>query len=234
MEHRTKLPPNMPNRMKGLKRDSAGRPVPFFVEWIDGVPDFRIMSAKNYRRAIMESLCWVCGSRLLKHQGRPIGSFVAGPMCLVNRTSAEPPAHADCAEWSAKACPFLNNPAKVRREGHMPEGVSLENQAGIMIARNPGVTAVIESERWSHYRDGGGILFTFTPSKVDFFTNGLPATADQIMHSIETGLPALHELALQEDGAKPALARALTSALYWLPSGVDINDWPLVSKIINA
>jgi hypothetical protein len=35
-------------------------------------------------------------------------SFVVGPMCGINRNSAEPPSHKECAQWSARNCPFLS------------------------------------------------------------------------------------------------------------------------------
>jgi hypothetical protein len=38
-----KLPPP-PSRMKVLKLDERGFPVPWFVHWEDGKPDFRIIS----------------------------------------------------------------------------------------------------------------------------------------------------------------------------------------------
>lgn len=35
------LPDQLPSHMKQLKRDDVGRPVPWFVAWVDGKPDFR-------------------------------------------------------------------------------------------------------------------------------------------------------------------------------------------------
>ena len=85
-------------------------------------------------------------------------------MCLVNRTSAEPPNHADCAEWSARACPFLTTPKKVRRESGIPEGASIHDAAGIAIARNPGVTALIDCSKWKLWNPGNGVLFQMAKS----------------------------------------------------------------------
>src|SRR5580692_7475343 len=95
----------LPRRMTALPIDERGYPVPWFVDWIDGKPEFRAMDPRKFVRAIKEKLCWVCGQRL----GVNV-CFVAGPMCGINRTSSEPPSHRECAVWSAQNCPFLNNP----------------------------------------------------------------------------------------------------------------------------
>jgi len=107
----------LPDRMKSLPVH-RGYPVPWFVEWIDGVPEFRAMDFSKWQRAIRDKLCWVCGTPLEKK----FVTFVAGPMCGINRTSAEPPCHLICAQWSARNCPFLSKPQMTRRENDLPEG----------------------------------------------------------------------------------------------------------------
>lgn len=66
----------LPERMKDLPVDSdRGYPVPFFVAWVDGKPDFRVMDQSKWIRAVRESRCWVCG--------KPMGQwkiFALGPM----------------------------------------------------------------------------------------------------------------------------------------------------------
>lgn len=216
-EHQIALPPNMPSSMRSnLRRDDAGRPVPFFVEWIDGKPDFRVMNHENMGRAITEKLCWVCGRRLT----RGVGTFVAGPMCVINHVSAEPPSHAACAEWSARACPFLNNPNKERRERNLPAEAG--NPAGIMIARNPGVSALIESNDWNIWRPSGvmgqpGLLWDFKIVGVRWMAYGREATGDEVLHSVETGIATLKEMADLEETGRAALAKAVSKALRWLP-----------------
>jgi len=236
-EHKVKLPPGMPSKMKGLKRDEVGRPIPFFVGYPDGKPDFRTMDGTRLREAIMGDLCWVCGQRLLRSQGGLVGTFVAGPMCLINCTSAEPPAHGDCAEWCAKACPFLVNPNKVRRETGL-EG-KLEEAAGIAIARNPGVTALIESQKWVTWRpDGGGVLFNIQRIRsVEFFAQGERATVKDVMESIETGLPLLHDMA-EEEGRDAVydLRKKVRTAIRWVPDwdvALNTGDYPLTAATVD-
>src|SRR6516164_3611940 len=98
----------LPDKLKHLPIDERGYPVPWFVDWVDGKPEFRAMDGRKFRDAIKKRLCWVCGDRL----GINL-AFLAGPMCGINRTSAEPPSHYICAAWSARNCPFLNNPHAV-------------------------------------------------------------------------------------------------------------------------
>lgn len=181
--------------MRKLPRDEVGRPIPFFTPIVDGKPDFRLMDQRALRRAVMEERCWVCGHRMHPRARRV---FVAGPMCLINGTSAEPPTHPTCASWSVKACPFLVNPHKVRREAYMPDGVG--EAAGIAIMRNPGVTALIEPIKF-WIEQAGGVLFRFQRQvrSVEWWTEGRPATRAEVLASIESGLPAVMDMA-EKDG----------------------------------
>lgn len=213
------LPPGMPRALRNLRRDSVGRPVPYFVEWIDGKPDFRIMNGKHLHLALLNDLCWVCGERLKRLPGTYtfLGTFVAGPMCLVNGNSAEPPCHYTCAEWSARACPFLNNPNKVRREANLPEDWA--EAAGISIKRNPGVTALISTSHWKPYVEGDGVLVRFwNPTSVEWLCEGREATAEEVAYSLSTGLPDLYRVAAEESPeAVAALDGMVAAAERWLP-----------------
>jgi hypothetical protein len=50
--------------MSDLPVDERGFPVPWFVAWFDGKPEFRAMDGLKWIRAVREHLCWVCGGRL--------------------------------------------------------------------------------------------------------------------------------------------------------------------------
>lgn len=183
-----------PPRIARLPVNDAGYPVPWFVATIKGVPDFRVIAPGKLRAAIDERRCWVCGERM---KG-PTTAFLIGPMCAVNRNTAEPGCHRECAVYSAQACPFLVNPRKRRRQGNKPETV---NPAGYMIERNPGVALVWITRSWEQYDDGrGGTLFRLTgsPVRLLWFAEGRPATRDEVLHSIETGLPLLADMAVRE------------------------------------
>jgi hypothetical protein len=50
----------MPARMRDLPLDERGYPVPWFVAWVDGKPEFRAMDRHKFVTAIREKRCWVC------------------------------------------------------------------------------------------------------------------------------------------------------------------------------
>lgn len=239
--HQITLPADMPSRMRRLPRDEVGRPIPFFVAEHEGKPDFRFMESASLVRAVREQLCWVCGVRLGRNRegNGPKGVFVAGPMCLVNRTSAEPPSHGDCAEWSAKACPFLTKPLKERRNTNMPEDA--HEGAGIAIMRNPGVTALIGAQRWRVWnpkRELGigndGLLFDFDRVEyVRWMSEGKAASSKQVMESIDSGVPALTETIGDDPAGWRSLAMKLRDAMRWVPPGYLIVDYPNVAALLK-
>lgn len=234
---RVPLPPNMPSRMRQLPRDEVGRPVPFFVATVDGKPDFRLMDDRALVTAVQEQLCFLCGERLNRaRRGGPRGTFVVGPMCVVNRISAEPPNHRDCAAWAVKACPFLTKPLRERRESNLPEDV--KNAAGFMIERNPGVTALVDSEKWRVIQadmGGHGVLFQFGDiTSIDWSCEGRPATVPEVLWSVETGLPALTDMAAM-DGGMGYLAIKMRTALRWFGARDLITeaDYPNISAVLR-
>lgn len=209
----------LPDRMAELPRDRHDRPVPWFVAFIDDVPDFRVVKPGAVRDALKYSLCWVCGRGFTGGEDR---AFVVGPMCLVNRVSGEPPCHLDCATWSAMNCPFLATPQMVRRERHMPEGTS--EPAGIMLRRNPGTALVWVTgyRRWARRREpDGGLLFHIGEvGRALWFAQGREATRAEVLASIDSGLPILREMA-EQDGpeATAELERMHAAALEHVPAG---------------
>jgi len=171
-------------RIAKLPVDERGYPVPFFVAQVDGKYDFRVADPKKFVRCVKEKLCWVCGEPLGRFK-----TFVIGPMCAVNRTTAEPPVHLDCAQWSARNCPFLSNPNIVRNERNLVG----DDPAGIMIKRNPGVVLLWTTTSYSIFNDGrGGRLIKIgEPLTVEWYAKGRFATRAEVSHSIDTGLPLL-------------------------------------------
>jgi hypothetical protein len=195
-----------------------GYPVPWFVAWVDesgrprprgcGQPDFRVIAPDALEEAYYGARCWICGEK----RGR-YAAFVSGPMCGVNRTSAEPPSHPECAGWSVCACPFLSRPYARRREAGLPDGTV--DPAGIALRRNPGVALVWGSRDWRRWiPPGGGWLYDMgTPQEVAWFAEGRPATREEVERSIVTGLPPLCDLA-ERDG--PEAVADLTSRVRYI------------------
>lgn len=208
----------LPERMKSLPLDPDRHiPVPWFVDWIDGKPEFRAMDGAKYARAIKEKLCWVCGQRLGVNL-----CFVAGPMCGINRTSVEPPSHVECGQWSARNCPFLSNPRMVRREDEQVNNAAMRESApGFAIARNPGVAMLWITRQYEVYPDGlgkgGKLILMGEPERVEWYAEGRAATREEVQASIDSGLPNLEALARQEKGGIEALREARARLDKWLP-----------------
>lgn len=208
--------PEMPPRIAALQVDPVrGYPVPWFVAWVDGKPEFRMADGTKMRRAIREKLCWVCGQKLDQNL-----AFLIGPMCAVNRISAEPPSHPKCAKFSVRACPFLSKPQMDRRENDLPPSGGC---AGIMIRRNPGVSLIWVTRSYSLVKDGNGVLFRIgEPIALTAWREGRVATTDEIRESFDSGLPKLQEMALAQ-GAEAVTELAKVAALARKRLGIEVE-----------
>jgi hypothetical protein len=205
----------MPRTMRDLPI-ARGYTVPWFVDWVDGKPEFRAMDGAKYVRAVRESLCWVCGHKLGVAK-----CFVAGPMCGINRTSSEPPCHPECARWSAQNCPFLSNPTMTRREDEVINNTRMRDTApGHAITRNPGVTMLWFTRDYEVFDDGRGnpLITMGTPTAVEWWCRMNPATRAEVEDSIHSGLPSLEAMARTQVGAMEALRVAVKRFEKWLPN----------------
>jgi hypothetical protein len=209
----TRQLPALPRRMGRLPRDKHGRPVPWFVGWIDGVPDFRVIRPGGIHDALRFRTCWLCGD--------PMGAnaaFVLGPMCMITRTSPEPPSHRDCATFAAQACPFLATPNMRRRDSNMPDDATTPD--GIMITRNPGVALVWISRNW-RIRTDYRLFDVGDPVEARWYAEGRTATRDEVLASIDSGLPILRAEAEKDPRPAAALAeldRQHTRAIELVPA----------------
>lgn len=204
--------PWLPERMKKLPVDARGYPVPWFVQWFDGVPDFRVTDRRKWADCVRFNGCWLCGE--------PIGrlkTFVLGPMCAVNRTTSEPPCHFACAEFAAIACPFLILPKAKRRDANLPDHAP---QPGFSLARNPGATCLWTTRSFSLFNAGGvpgagaGQLIRIgDPEGIAWFAEGRAATRGEVWESIATGLPFLEDVARKQD-AEQRLGHECIDALH--------------------
>lgn len=184
----------IPERMRRLPISDKGFPIPKFVPTVDGKPEFRAMEGTHLVECVKRKLCWLCGQPLGVHM-----TFVLGPMCAVNRNNAEPPCHYKCAEYAAKACPFLTQPKMRRNEKDLPEDTTV---AGIAIRRNPGVALLWTTKSYKISRDDNGFLFApGEPEHIEAYSEGRNATMEEVLHSVETGMPILLEHA-EKDGVE--------------------------------
>lgn len=200
----------MPDRVAQLPRDKHGWPIPWFVATLDdGTQDLRIADQRRHIDALRFRLCWVCGV--------PMGAnvaFVVGPMCVVNRISSDPPSHRDCAAYSAQVCPFLATPQMRRREGGYP--ADFVPAAGVAILRNPGAVVVWTTKRYKAFRPEAGapgyLCDMGNPTALDWYAQGRTATRDEVLASMESGLPRLLEACDLDDN--PEQSRAVLERDY--------------------
>lgn len=201
----------LPDHLKERPVSRQGYPVPFFAGKVDGEWDFRVVYPETQVRCMREHLCWVCGQRLGQ-----LKSFVAGPMCVITRTSAEPPCHYSCAAYAAIACPFLAAPRMKRNTKDLPEGHT--NPAGIAIMRNPGVAAVLVTRSWKPFDDGQGrvLIRMGDPERIEWYAERRRATRAEVEASIDSGLELLYAEAVKDD-AVDELELYIERARKWLP-----------------
>lgn len=198
-----------------------GYPVPFFVAWIDGVPDFRVADTARFEECRRFERCWLCGKPLGAHR-----VFVIGPMCTVNRVSSEPPSHRSCAEYAATVCPHIVNPEAKRRAKTLP--AKHRPPAGQMVRDNPGVVAVWESKTYQFFKASGGMLIDIgAPVQVDWWSRGRRADRATVMPAFEASVNRLktlttehydkHEDAEERIAAFLELGRQTGAAMKFLP-----------------
>jgi hypothetical protein len=184
----------LPDRLKRRPVSERGFPVPWFVSFINGKWDFVNLDPRKIVEAYNRKLCFLCGEPLGQYK-----AFVIGPMCSINRVSAEPPAHRECAEYAVRACPFLARPAAKRNEKAalgVPELVP-----GIMIQHNPGATLIWITKSFKLLPVEGGCLFQIgDPLEVAWYAEGRKATRAEVDAAIAKGLPLLRKQAAS-DGA---------------------------------
>lgn len=192
--YREGLPPR-PERVAALPLNEKGYPIPFFVSYVDGKPDFRVIDATKFIRCVRQKLCWVCGQELGKYH-----CYVGGPMGALNRISAEPPSHAECAEYAVKACPFILLPKSKRRVANMPEGYA--ELPGTMLQHNPGVTVIWTTDRpvlLQRIPDEGALFYLDEPTSVRWYTEGRAAWRWECINSIAMGIKDLIKMARESE-----------------------------------
>lgn len=208
--------------MRSLPVDERGYPVPYFVAWVDGKPDHRVMDGSKLYGALTNDLCWMCGQKLGRFK-----SFCIGPMCSITRTISEPPSHLECLRFAATACPFLTRPHAKRREANLPDEAI--PPAGEGLRRNPGAVCIWTTRTFKPFKVANGTLFRIGDAEsTEWYAEGRRATRAEVDESIRTGLPLLIEPAEAQDREEPNVGavRYLTECIARETAWLDRQQWP--------
>lgn len=118
----------IPKFLSHLKTEERGYPIPFFVAFPNGKPDFRMIDERKIKECFDRKLCSICGKKLFEYF-----YFITGPLGLKNGTHSDPPSHRDCAEYALKVCPhlFFENADRNDR-GEVYKAALALNKTGVM------------------------------------------------------------------------------------------------------
>jgi hypothetical protein len=105
----------IPDRMKHLKIDPRGYPIPHSVVIDrDGTAHFAIADEIIRQQVIREGLCSICGTKLFRGRwliGGPLSAFAS------NGAFLDPAMHDECAHFALQTCPYLAAPRYAREIG---------------------------------------------------------------------------------------------------------------------
>jgi hypothetical protein len=212
----------IPIRMKHLKVDARGFPVPVGVLWDDdGKPHFAVNDERWRLKFIRDDLCSICGGKLLRGRW-----FVGGAKSAYHPRGAyiDTPMHDECVHFALQVCPYLAVPSWSREVGLRKyqqsagaSGVLTVIDPTMIPGRPPVFVAVMAVGQ--RFTDGNGYQQFVRPArpyrKIEFWrhgqrlaeADGLAACADDTGYS-----PAqLRALARSDRAAEPILYEGETT-----------------------
>jgi hypothetical protein len=152
----------IPDRLKNLKLDDRGFPIPFFVAWVDGKPDFRLLDPDKQRMCAEQHKCAICGTRM-----RDVYYFLGGPLTCKNQYSTDPAMHRECAEFSLRACPHMFFQKAERNERGSVYQHSKKNP--FLIADKPDELYLIKASKYKFVTREGHPMIKFKRVSWDVF-----------------------------------------------------------------
>lgn len=150
----------IPDFLKHLKVDQRGYPIPFFVAYVNGKPDFRMLDPAKYKYCLEQNLCSICGK---KHVPKNY-FFITGPIGLANGVHSDCPMHRGCAEYSLQICPHLYfEKAKRNDRGELVK-IAAETTGAAGIKEKPSELFLIRADKYKTIPGPhNGILIKFRP-----------------------------------------------------------------------
>jgi hypothetical protein len=102
----------IPKELAHLKIDERGYPVPFFVPYVNGKPNFRFTDHEKIWESVESNRCGVCGKKLYKDYSY----IITGVIGMGNRVSSDAAMHRVCAEFALVSCPHMFYEKATRKE----------------------------------------------------------------------------------------------------------------------
>ena len=151
----------IPKELSHLKTDKRGYPIPYFVSWVNGEPEFRFIDAARIKMIIDKKVCHICGLKLNKDYNY----VISGPIGYSNRVSSDACMHRVCAEFSLRACPHLYMQKAERREGDdlAKKVIEHSTNAPFAVADKPTEFRLIRVSKWWAIEENGGPLIRYNP-----------------------------------------------------------------------
>ncbi len=211
MDRFSPFPEGMPEGVRALPRDARGIPIPWFVDCSGGRPDFRVVDGRKLIEGWDRDLCWICGRQMFAFR-----AWIVGPVSAINRCTAEPPAHPDCARVALTQCPFLSDPERAR-DATPQTGV---RPGGELMMRNSGLTSawITKGRGGEMVTPGNGMLFRlFEPHAVEWYHRGAVASAEAVRAGFDDAAGRLREADRRHGpAALDNLERRITACEKWL------------------
>jgi hypothetical protein len=156
----------IPKELLHLPVDERGYVIPFFVTYVDGKPDFRLLDIRKQNKCITKRLCPVCGRKLPKDSM----FFIGGIKTFTNRVCTDPGMHRVCAEYSLMTCPHMYLEKAQRREKGL-EGLQVINTK-LLDPGKPQQIYLIKASKYKkipHPYSAGGSLIRFAPISAEIY-----------------------------------------------------------------
>lgn len=151
----------IPEFLKHLKVNDKGYPIPYFVGYVAGKHDFRLLDARKQILCVDTKICAICGKKLFKGAYY----FISGPEGYKNKISTDPAMHRQCAEYSLNVCPHLHIEKTSRRQAGLEDIPGKEAQE-VYMAPKPATIIMVKCDKFKNISNpvlSGHFLIKFRP-----------------------------------------------------------------------
>lgn len=167
---------SIPSSLKHLSVDERGYPIPYFVAYVNGKPDFRLYDSEKWRLCIKFDKCAICGRK--NHPKSYF--FIGGELMSKNKVSSDNAMHRACAEFSLQACPHMYF-QKADRNDHGDEYKKAQGNNPFLVESKPTAIHLIKADKyWVETIQGARLIqFRKVSEEVYTYQNGVLTKPNQ-------------------------------------------------------